>query len=122
MFDPFDVRHQNKQKRRSSQQVKLEREALEKEMEEALRKAIAEFSDAEYITSSMLLVYATQYFFNYALIRRNLPKLMARLGYVNMRNRMSADGRWKLDGASTQIYKKEKSRDLGLAAVKKIFE
>lgn len=106
-FDPFDESLRDKKKRRHPRIVREEREANVRRIDEAFRKAIANYNDDGVVTSEGILMFIyNDGLIDYDTYRMNAKKAMARIGYRVFANPSSKDGRWKLTGKWMKVYVK----------------
>jgi hypothetical protein len=120
-FDPFDDNNRDKRPRRRSADVMAERRDWNDRIDREMRKILENFNDAEYIKSKDFLEIAMLESEYYTYIKRNLNTAFLRLKYVKMRAK-TTDGRWKIDGINTHVYKKSGEPDLELSQLKQYFE
>jgi hypothetical protein len=114
-FDPFDPKHQNKRaRRRSSAEMRSDRIARVKSIDEDFKRGLQELEDQGFSTDRVLAclvltmavcggVRASN---SPETLRMNMEKSMARLGYAKDINPKSKDGRWCVNGQNTFVYVK----------------
>lgn len=116
-FDPFDPNNRDKRPRRRSEDVLAEKRNWNERMLKVVRQTLENYSWADYIQSVYFLeevCYSSEF---YPIIRRSLNVYMGQLGYVKMLA-PTKDGRWRIDGKNTHVYKKIGKPDLELSQLK----
>jgi hypothetical protein len=121
METPFDVHDTRGTKRRTRFEIEAEIRAWDEKIENAIKKAISEYSGDEYVKSVTLYEDAGILHGNWEVIRRGLEKALKRLKYTKILNENAKDGRWKLDGQWTYVYRKEGQPKIGISELKQYF-
>ena len=121
MFDPFDERNRDKQKRRKSSEVEFDRKQWGERVENHFARSLEELQWPEYVKATDLwdCVERNQ---STNLPRtslvRNAPLAMEKLGYEKMLNPRSKDGRWNFSFGPAVVYRKKGSPMLDKWGVK----
>jgi len=110
MFDPFDERNRDKQKRRKPSEVEFDRKQRVERLDNHFRRAMDALDWPDFVQSNWLLnEMSTNEATNMTdrMLRRNVESAMKRLGWVKILNPKSKDGRWSNCGENFFVYGKE---------------
>ncbi len=141
-FDPFDERLRDRVKRRRTAEVKASHAAVWDRLDRMFEEAIASIGEDKYLLSWMVLEAGNSLFQNendFFLFRRNLRRVIGRLKtmmvcdpatnggrvavlkFYLVKNLKSSDGRWKLGGRSTFVFRRYDQKELGQAELNQKF-
>lgn len=120
-FDPFDPANREKRPRRKRWEVEADRKAWNARIDAAVDTAIGGAGSADYVLSWTTIDAAWTELGGQQIVRRNFEASMKRLGFVKMRNPGSTDGRWKLDGRWTFVYRRTDLDDVDQKKLRKLF-
>ena len=121
MFDPFDERNRDKQKRRKSSEVKFDKKQWRERVENHFRRSMEELQWPEYVKATDIWDCVernpSSNLSRQVLVRNSLLAMEA-LGYTKMLNPRSGDGRWNFSFGPAVVYCKKGSPMLDKWGVK----
>lgn len=111
VFDPFDEKHQRRAKRRSSEQVLLDKQTKEylyNSKIDSTLKEIMNFLDWPEVVQSFEILGCIKKggLVGERQMRLNLTAAMARIGWVRASNPRSVDGRWATRAGRVNVFVK----------------
>ena len=121
MFDPFDERNRDKQKRRKSSEVEFDKKQWSERLDNHFRRAMDALDWPDFVQSNWLLnEMASNEETNMSdrMLRRHVESAMKRLGWVKILNPKSKDGRWSNCGENFFVYGKEGTTNVGKSELK----
>lgn len=119
-FDPFDERHRNKQRRRSSAEVSYDKRTWNDRVDKHFRNVLETLEWPDYVSSEQItaMLFMDEMTVPYDALRRNFPAAMERLEYSKLANPKTKDGRWKIGGMFIFAYHKKNSPTLERSELK----
>lgn len=120
-FDPFDEDFRDKRPRRRKDEIIAAERDWEEKMLSEMRRILELYNGVEYINVSIFLEDIMMNSDYYTYIKRNLNTYFSKLNYVKLPAKTS-DGRWKINGVNTHVYKKIEKPDLTLSQLKEYFK
>ena len=110
MFDPFDERTRDKQKRRKPSEVVFDKKQWSLRIENHFRRALEEMQWPEYVRAPDIWDHAERCpdtNLPKQTLARNSLKAMEGLGYEKMLNPKSGDGRWNFEFGPAVVYRRK---------------
>ena len=110
MFNPFDERCRDREKRRKSNEIEFDKQQWVERIDKHFRRAMDALEWPNYVQSNWLLnemLMDERTNLSDRMLRRNVEPAMNRLGWRKSLNPKSKDGRWSNSGENFFVYAKE---------------